>query len=257
MRSPIFSLLFAFFLVQPLFWGPSATQLLQWRPLNYTTQNGAWTCVSAVPDPGSTRRDDIVACGWNRNNEAMDKGGSALVFESHCGPAVGCPEPGQSETYFAMEDGFGHGVRPLGFFQSHGGNFMNVIARADEWGFFDAPQEKALLVIRANRDHAVYGTWSCALEGNCLQQQGVDMVRLDTGTVRVGGTGAPVALAGGDGSSPVKVLSNHFQLQNPVIENTAGTALLTLGNGVTGTCPGGYVITALDKGLITGASCQP
>lgn len=255
MRSPVFPFLLALSLLQPLFWGPTATQLLQWRPPDYTMQNGAWTCVSAVPDPNSARRDDIVACGWNRNNEAVNKGGSALVFESHCGPAVGCIEPGQSETYFAMEDGFGQGVRPLGFFQSHGANFMNVIARADEWTFFDAPQETALVVIRANRDHAVYGTWSCALPGNCLQQEGVDMVRYAAGAVRVGGTGAGVSLAGGDGSSPVKVLSNHFQLQNPVIENTAGMTLLTLGSGVSGTCPGGYVITALDKGLVTGATC--
>lgn len=239
-------------------WLTSASNVIQLRPTNYLTENGPFrlNIDSAAHEVGE-RRDDIFSIGWNQNNEASGKGSTALVFEAYCGPSVGCDLPGQTETYFSLDDGSGHSIRPIGMFQSKDGTGLTSgIFRFDTLRFFDNTQSYQILAVTDNA-----GIGSVALGGSILTSDashtdvlvasGNNAVSFASGALQYGRGSANVWLSpGGDGSGIVRAASNHFQISSGAIEDTSGNQLILLASdgptpGFSGVTGDGEVIQGI------------
>jgi len=201
--------------------------------------------------PGDSRPDLVASIGWNSNGAATGHlpnltgvGSSQLTFESYCSFGTGClgGGGGQSETYFAMDDGNGHAVRPLGFFQGkfmdpdHAG-YLSVIARANLWSFFDDQQTYSILTISDNAGDGEINTQLSTVSaaggftGTWLTLSGNNAIGIGDDGIEIGRSGSVDLAPGGDGSGAVIAHSNHFQLAVGTIENLSGAPRVSLSSG--------------------------
>lgn len=232
------SLLFALS-VQPLFWGPPAATLLQWRPTNATGQNGYFSCRSQmqtnVNDPD--RRDDTVGCGWNVLGEIPAANVSSLTFEAYYVTNAGAR---QSETYFGLSDGHGHSHRPYAMYYDIDANIDQQIFTGDGFTFSNQAGSTNWGSFSANGFIADYGVFGRIAEGD---------VRL--------GTNGPESQVGlvlsPKGNGRINLQTSAIDVSKPLCTNSARD--LASCTGVTVTCAGGAKITEITNGLITAASC--
>lgn len=209
--------------------------LIELRPSDYLSENGAFriNTGSAGHDPGE-RRDDITSLGWNQNNAAAGKGGVTLTFEAYCGPTVGCPLPGQTETYFSTSDGMGHDGRPIGIFQAFDGTgYTYGINRFDSIQFWDRDQSYSIISFA---DDDGVGAITLAEQsvisspktsGNVFTISGQQALGIESNVLQIGKGSSNIDLSpGGDGSGIVGMRSNHFQLASSHIENSSGVSTI-------------------------------
>ena len=223
----------------------TSSNIIQLRPSDYLTENGPFriNTDSASHDVGE-RRDDITSIGWNQNNEAVGKGSTTLVFEAYCGPSVGCPLPGQSETYFSLDDGLGNSTRPIGMFQSKDGTGQTLgIFRFDSLTFFDRDQITPFLGITSSGIALGNSVLSSSISGSAaFLIGGNNAIGFGSSAIKIGEGGNVQLAPGGDGSGYVRAMSNHFQISSGAIENASGDKLIALAgdgpypafNGITG-----------------------
>ncbi len=217
-----------------------------------TAGNFTFTIGRASNGPMDLRPDNTMAIGWNANGAATGilpngtgVGSSQLSFEDYCSFGTGClaGDGGQSETYFAMDDGrVGGDVRPLGFFQrkfqSADLHYLYTIARADSWTFWDRAFNYNIFSIDDNSGVGGIRTFdslisSSLTSGTFLTINGSAAVGLSgSGDMEFGRAGGVDLAPGGDGSGKVRALSNHFQTSPSTIEDSSNDQVrIMLGAG--------------------------
>lgn len=212
---------------------------INWFPDSYTTQNGAFS-TRAQPQTNAndpTRRDDTVTLGWNIGCVIPTANSSAISFESYYVTNQGVR---QSEMYFSVGDCNGHSQRPIAINYDIDANFSTTLFAGNSYQFtnpagtvlFAQFSANALLAdqFQIQGDGASQTFFKSNGTDNVvdlfLTPKGNGKINLQTSTV-----GASAALA-----------------------TSSGRFLETI-TGVTGSCPGGWVITLIDRGIITAATC--
>lgn len=222
-----------------------------------STEHFTFVIGSASNDvpPGDTRPDLVASIGWNANGAATAllpngtyPGSSQLSFESYCSFGTGClgGGGGQSETYFAMDDGNGHSVRPLGFFQHklqdlEAPGYLHVIARANLWQFFDADQTAPIMAIDQPDNvgepggvrlfDSVLSFSSEDLPYTFITFSGNNALGRGSDGIEVGRAGSVSLAPGGDGSSYVLVNPTSFRMASGGFYDTNGVIRGTFGAG--------------------------
>lgn len=211
-----------------------------------TTNNGYFEffigrTANGMPDP---RPDDGFQLGWNVSGAAAGAGYTELSFESHCSDATGCLDGvGQSETYFAMDNGNGTQIRPFGMFISANQSNPNtqILMNFDDLRMSSRSAATEILAVSYSSSRGLFNFGDSKIIADTdankdfLALNGVPVISVSTDSrtgLVFGSGGSSISLSpGGDGSGVLYLGTNNVQFANGTIYDGSAAQRLSFQAG--------------------------